>query len=239
MEQLRLQSAEWRIRLDSAQLSSLSKYATLLAEYKLANVIGTKNFSTILLDHLVDSLSCLLVADLRKETSLIDVGTGGGLPGIPLSIARPDLRVALLEATEKKSCFLQHAQAVLGQGNLEVLRARAEDAGKEPQHRGTFALATARALATLPVVLEYCTPFVHVGGAIIAMKGHLWEQELRSGVEASYPLGIQLREVRKVEYSVESTQKQRRLVIFDKVEDTPAEFPRRVGLPKKRPLGLN
>ena len=239
MEQLRLQSAEWRIRLDSAQLSSLSKYATLLAEYKLANVIGTKNFSTILLDHLVDSLSCLLVADLRKETSLIDVGTGGGLPGIPLSIARPDLRVALLEATEKKSCFLQHAQAVLGQGHLEVLRARAEDAGKEPQYRGTFALATARALATLPVVLEYCTPFVHVGGAIIAMKGHLLEQELRSGVEASYQLGIQLREVRKVEYSVESTQKQRRLVIFDKVEDTPAEFPRRVGLAKKRPLGLN
>jgi len=239
VEQLRLQCAEWGIELDVAQLSSLSTFADLLADYDLANVIGTRDLSTILLDHLVDALSCLLVPDFHKETSIIDVGTGAGLPGIPLSIARPDLRVALLEASEKKSCFLHYVQAALGQRNLKIVRARAEEAGNQPQHRGTFALATARALAPLPVVLEYCTPFVHVGGAIIAMKGRLSEEELGGGVGASYQLGIELREVRKVKHSVELPPKERRLVIFDKVEDTPAKFPRRLGLAKKRPLGLN
>jgi 16S rRNA (guanine527-N7)-methyltransferase len=239
VEQLRLQCSEWGIELDAAQLSSLSAFAHLLADYDLANVIGTRDLSKILLDHLVDALSCLQVPDLRQETSIIDVGTGAGLPGIPLSIARPDLRVTLLEASEKKSCFLHYVQAELGQRNLEVVRARAEEAGHEPLHRGTFALATARALALLPVVLEYCTPFVHVGGAIIAMKGRLSEEELGRGVGASYQLGIELREVRKVKHSVGFPQKERRLVVFDKVEDTPAKFPRRVGLAKKRPLGLN
>ena len=238
VEQLRLQCGEWGIELDAAQLSSLSAFAHLLADYDLANVIGTRDLSNILLDHLVDALSCLQVPDLRKETSLIDVGTGAGLPGIPLSIARPDLRVALLEASGKKSCFLHYVQAELAQRNLEVVRARAEEAGNQPQCRGTFALATARALAPLPVVLEYCTPFVHVGGAIIAMKGRLSEEELCGGVRASHQLGVELREVRQVKHSVELPQKERRLAIFDKVADTPAKFPRRAGLAKKRPLGL-
>jgi 16S rRNA (guanine527-N7)-methyltransferase len=238
IEQVGLQSTEWGIDLDSTQLASLSTYAVLLADYELANVIGTKDRGTILLEHVTDALSCFVVEDLRRTTSVIDVGTGGGLPGIPLGIARPNLRVVLLEVGEKKVRFLAHVKAVLGQRNLEVLRARAEVAGKWPQYRETFALATSRALAALPVVLEYCAPFVRVGGAIIAMKGQLSDDELSRGMAASYQLGVKLREVRKVRYNAQFPQKERQLVVFDKVEHTPACFPRRVGIAKKRPLDL-
>ncbi len=239
IEQVGLQSSEWGVELDSTQLASLELYADLLAGYELANVIGTKDRGAILLEHVADALSCFVVEDLRRKASVVDVGTGGGLPGIPLGIARPDLRVVLLEVGEKKARFLEHVQALLGHKNLEVLRARAEEAGNEPQYRETFALATTRALAALPVVLEYCAPFVHVGGVIIAMKGQLSDDELSGGVAASYQLGVELREVRKVKYNVQFSQKERQLVIFDKVEETPDHFPRRVGLAKKRPLGFN
>ncbi len=145
--------------------------------------------------------------------------------------------MTLLEVTEKKVRFLEYAKAQLDLGNLEVLHARVEEAGRDPRCRDAFDLATARALATLPVVLEYCAPLVRTGGAILAMKGRLPEEELSRGVAASHQLGAKLREVLKVEYRAQLPQKERRLVVFDKVRATSGRFPRRVGLAKKRPLG--
>lgn len=236
--QLRAQSKDWGIELDRAQLSLLATYTDLLAGYELANVIGTKDRQQILLEHLLDSLSCLVVEDLRWSGSAIDVGAGGGLPGIPLSIVCPELRITLLEATEKKVRFLEYVRAELSLENLEVLHARVEDAGRKPGYRESFDVATARALATLPVLLEYCAPLVRPGGTILAMKGRLPEQELSQGIAASQELGVQLREVLKIDYGAQLPQKERRLVIFDKVYATPGKFPRRVGLAKKRPLAV-
>ncbi len=224
--------------MDLTQLALLSAYADLLATYELANVIGTKDREQIILEHLLDSLSCLMSGQVRLEDSVVDVGTGGGLPGIPLRIAFPKIHVSLLEATEKKVRFLELVGLELGLENLEVLHARAEDAGREPVYRESFDLATARALAPLPVVLEYCTPLVRPGGTILAMKGLLSEEELSQGVNASRELGLELREVLKVEYIAQIPQKERRLVVFDKNYATPGRFPRRMGLAKKRPLGL-
>ncbi len=237
IEQLRLQAEGWGIRLDHAQCSLLSAYADLLAGYELANVIGTRHREKIVLEHLIDSLSCLTGVNLRSGDSLVDVGTGGGLPGIPLAITHPELSVTLLEATEKKVRFLEYARAELGLRNLKVLHARAEDAGRKPRYRESFDLATARALAALPVIVEYCAPLVRPGGKILAMKGRLSEEELSKGIAASHELGVELGEVREVKYRAQLPQKERRLVVFDKVGTIPDRFPRRVGLAKKHPLG--
>ena len=237
LEKFRIQCEDWGIELDASQLSLFSTYADELVGYELANVIGTRDRDSIILDHLLDSISCLTITGLQSNGSLIDVGAGGGLPGIPLSIACPDLRVTLLEATEKKVRFLQHVKVGLNLTNLTVCHARAESAGREARFREGFDFSTARALAALPVVLEYCAPLVRAGGKVIAMKGRLQEDELSQGVAAARKLGAELSEQRTVTYRPELTQKERRLLVFDKVSATPATFPRRVGLPKKRPLG--
>ncbi len=237
MEKVRLLTTAWGLQLGRRELSLLGAYADILATYQLANVIGVRDRDTIVLEHLIDSLSCLALEDLDSAKSIVDVGTGGGLPGIPLAIARSNLKVTLLEAREKKVRFLQYAAATLGLPNLQVLHTRAEDAGRIAQYREAFDLATARALAALPVVVEYCAPLVSIGGGILAMKGRPAEEELSQGKIASTHLGLRLREVRRVKYHGLVPQKQRRLVIFDKVGATPERFPRRVGLAKQRPLG--
>ena len=238
IEKLRLQSMDWGVELDPTQLSLLGEYADLLAGYELANVVGTKSRHKIVLEHLLDALSCYVVEDLCRGDSLIDVGTGGGLPGIPLGIARPELHVTLLEAVGKKASFLENARVKLGLPNLEVLHARAEDAGRKLGYKENFDIVVARALAALPVVVEYCAPFVRMGGTILAMKGQLPEEELTNGIAASRKLGVELRDVREVKYRTQLPQKERRLVVLDKVQETPDMFPRRVGLAKKRPLGI-
>ncbi len=237
VEQLSLQTSDWGIALEASQLALLGVYADLLAGYESVNVIGTRDPEKIVVEHLSDSLSCLLIEDLWSSRSVIDVGTGGGLPGVPLAISRPELRVTLLEATEKKVRFLEYTREKLGLQNLDLIQGRVEDEGKKAAYRETFDLAVARALAELPVVVEYCAPLVRVGGKILAMKGRLAEEELSRGVAASRELGIEVREVREVKYRAELPQKERRLVVFEKTLATPEKFPRRVGLAKKRPLG--
>lgn len=239
LERLTLQCLHWDIQLQPSQISLLGQYADLLADYELANVIGTRDRATIIEDHLLDSLSCFTLIDARRAHTLIDVGTGAGLPGIPLAIARSHLQVTLLEATEKKARFLQHACRTLGLANTTVLHARAEQAGREQEHREDYDLATARALASLPVVVEYCAPLVRAGGAVLAMKASLSPEELTQGALASRQLGLALNEIRQVSYLPQLQNKERRLVVLHKVRTTPARFPRRLGLAKKRPLGIN
>lgn len=238
LEQLRLQMMDWGLGLDESRLSLLSQYADLLSGYGLANVIGTRDRDDILLDHLVDSLSCFISEDLNQARSIVDVGTGAGLPGVPLAIVRPKLRVTLLEATEKKVRFLDYVREKLGLRNVEVLHARVEDVGSGSAYRETFDIATARALAALPVVVEYCAPLVRVGGTILAMKGRLTEEELEQGIAASGELGVELREVKQVTQRTPLSQKERRLVVLSKIRATSERFPRRVGQAKKRPLGI-
>ena len=234
---MRLQCSDWDIAIGNSALRLLGSYAELLAEYRLANVVGTKDRDQIIEHHLLDSLSCLRVAALEEAASIVDVGSGGGLPGIPLSIVRPKIEVHLLEATEKKVRFLEHAQAELKLPNLRVIHARAEEAGCNTRYRENFDVAITRALAQLPVVLEYCAPLIRGEGKIICMKAKLSEEELQAGEAASSELQVGLLEEQEVEYGPSLLQKERRLLVFEKASTTPKTFPRRVGLAKKRPLG--
>ena len=237
MELLTVQVQKWGLSLSPRQLELLCRYAELLAGYTDANIIGTKDLKDIILDHVLDSLSCLILEDEEYEGQIIDVGAGGGLPGIPISIAQPRVSVTLLEATEKKAKFLRNSREHLRLKSIKVSNLRAEEAGRQVGFRDVYAMAVSRALASLPVVVEYCAPFVRKGGLVLAMKGRLEEKELASGRQAAAKLGAEFREVIKVPLIARLEQKQRQIVVFRKVTSTPTGYPRRIGLAKKRPLG--
>ncbi len=234
---LRRQADHWGIELALDQISLLERYAQLLSNYTLANVIGTREYTAILLEHIADALSCALSGLLTTHQQMVDVGTGAGLPGIPLQVAYPNLRLTLLEATAKKAKFLETAIEELDLPGIEIVNRRAEEIGATAENRDSFDIAVARAVAGLPVVIEYCAPLVRPGGAIIAMKGNPTSTELAAGQRAAEEVGAELTTVRAVPFIPEMVQKERNLVILRKTKATPQEFPRRAGLAKQKPLG--
>lgn len=217
----------------------LSEYARLLADYDRANVIGVREFERVLLDHVLDSLSCLLSEPLGRARSLIDVGSGGGLPGIPLGLALPNLKVVLAESTGKKASFLSAAAQTLRLTNALVKNERIEALAHQAEHRGMYDVATARAVARLSVVAEYCVPCVRVGGSVVSMKGRLQEEELAEGRRAAAALGAEISDVMRVPLLPEVGRNEHRLVIMQKVRPTPARYPRAPGRAAKRPLGAD
>jgi len=170
--------------------------------------------------------SLVLFQHLGDAESLIDVGSGGGMPGLPLKIARPELRVTLLEADRRKAAFLVHAAARLDL-NVEVVAERAEAAGRS-HLREAFDLATCRALAPMPVLAELCLPFVRVGGRLLAM-----ETEVEDATRAIAALGGGAQSVIP---APSSARNRGVVVIVPKISPTPAAYPRRPGVPARRPL---
>lgn len=234
---LRDQARAWGVELTSAQVCSLGRYASLLAGYKQANVTGTTDAAVALLDHVADSLSCFLTSRIANGTRLIDVGSGGGLPGLPLRLARTGLQLVLLEATAKKARFLEQSVDTLGLSGIGIMNQRAEAVGRIADCRDSFDIAVARAVAELPVVVEYCAPLLRPGGRLIAMKAGMAPDELSAGTEAADALSAEFEEVYKVTFLPDMVQKERRLVVFRKKAATPERFPRRIGLAKQKPLG--
>lgn len=237
IENILAQSSAWGFEMPRHRADSLVKFASILESYDEANVIGAKTMSVIVEDHVLDSLSCLLFEPLRNVETLVDVGSGGGLPGLPLGIALDELRVSLVEATAKKVRFLEAATRQLGLKNVQTLNRRAEEVGLSAEFRGHFDVATARAVASLDVLAEYCLPLVKVGGYVVAMKGRVEKDEIRRGEYAAKMLGGGISEVMPVPRLPAYEQKQRHLVVFTKTSETPGEYPRGIGTPAKKPLG--
>src|SRR5437016_13256154 len=167
---------------------------------------------------------CLVLVDhLGDARTIVDVGSGGGLPGLPLKIVRPDLEVTLLEADGRKSAFLVRACAQLGLRGVKVVNRRAEDAAHEAQLRERFDLAVAWALAPMPVLAELCLPFVRVGGRLLAMKGQVEEAAVAIATMGGGPAVVRL---------APSAARERGVVVaVPKVAPTPSEYPRRPGMP--------
>ncbi len=180
--------------------------------------------------HFLDSLT----VPVRPDDRVIDVGTGAGFPGLPLALAHPSLRVTLLEATGKKIAFLEHMIELLGLTNAVTLHARAEDAGQHPAHRAAYDLAVARAVARLPVLLEYLLPLVRVGGRCIAMKGITAHEEAESARRALRTLGGRLIGIETV--MLPGVAEPHHLVMVEKTASTPPLYPRKPGTPSKKPL---
>jgi 16S rRNA (guanine527-N7)-methyltransferase len=235
---VKVQTAAWGLRLGHYRRELLQEYARCLAHYDRANVIGTRDLDRILLDHVLDSLSCFLHEPLFRARRLADVGSGGGLPGIPIKIVRPDLATTLVESTGKKARFLQHAVDGLALKGVEVANTRVEDLGRMRAHRGAYDVVTCRAVARLSVVAEYCVPLLESGGCAIAMKGRLEPEELTEGDRAVAALGAKVAATTRVPTLPEVGDKERHLVILEKIRETPARYPRRQGIVAKRPLGV-
>jgi 16S rRNA (guanine527-N7)-methyltransferase len=175
---------------------------------------------------------CLVLVDhLGDARRLVDVGSGGGLPGLPLKIARPDLEVVLVEADSDKAAFLVQACARLHLEGVEIVNRRAEEAGHDPRLREAFDLAVARALAPMPVLAELCLPFVRVGGRLLAQK-----TEAEDIVAAGRAVELLGGAPPRVVPAPSIARKSGTIVIVEKVSPTPETYPRRAGLPARKPL---
>ena len=215
----------------------LRDYARLLATYDKANVIGTRDPDRVMLEHILDSLGCLLFSPVAEALKFGDVGSGGGLPGIPLALALPNASFTLLEATGKKAAFLRYAVESLDLTGVEIVNSRVEQAAHDPRLRASQEICTVRAVAKLSVLAEYCLPLLGAGGWLVAMKGEVSEEERRDGGRAASLLGGRILQTVEVPLLPEMEQKTRQLVVLEKVSETPEMYPRRVGLPAKSPLG--
>ena len=178
--------------------------------------------------------SLVLVDLIRRRARVVDVGSGGGLPGIPLKLARPDLEVTLMEANHRKAAFLTHAAATLRLERVHVVAKRAEDAGHDAALREHFDVAVVRALAHMSVLLELCLPLVKVGGRLLAMKTGA-QPEVDAAGEALDILGGRVAEIKA---APSAARTRGRVVVVEKVAATPPEYPRRAGVPARRPLGM-
>ncbi len=183
----------------------------------------------------LESLWCAAALPSTDGSRLIDIGSGGGFPGLPLAIAFPEMDVTLLEATSKKVDFLEHVIARLELPNARAIHGRAEDLAHDPEHREAYDAATARALAPLPALVELCLPFVMVGGVLIAPKGADTEQEIYDASNALSTLGGEAAGIILPEPD-SAISADHRLVVIRKAAPTPETYPRRAGVPTRRPL---
>lgn len=239
METLIAGARELGLKLGPIQLGQFASYYKELLDWnKRANLTAITGYEDIQLKHFLDSLTIVLAwppEAAQKDLRVIDVGTGAGLPGIPLKIVFPEIKLTLLEATSKKAVFLRHLVEGLGLKGIEVVDGRAEEVAREPHYREKFDLVLSRAVAPLPALVELALPFCAVGGSSIAQKKGAIDEEISRAGRAIGLLGGSLREVKKVD--LPPLPNGRCLVIIDKLSPTPEKYPRRPGLPAKRPIG--
>lgn len=224
-----------QLDLTPTQASAFERYQTLLLEWNQKfNLTAITDRHEMQLKHFYDSLTCLRAIPPEAK-SLIDIGCGAGLPGIPLKIMLPGLKLVLADSVGKKVEFCRLAAQELGLTNVIALHARAEDLGQDKAHREQYDWAVARAVAPLPVLAEYLLPLLRVGGSMLAQKGSSAAGELEQANKAIRVLGGGQAKLDTFELPV--THDQRALIQVVKERNTPAQYPRKAGTPSKKPLG--
>jgi 16S rRNA (guanine527-N7)-methyltransferase len=223
------------LTLDSAVLERLEAYLELLLEAnKSFNLTAIRELDPAWRRLIIDSLTPLPVLELAPGARAIDIGTGAGLPGLPLAIARPDVHFSLVDSTGKKINFLRSVVEALQLENVELHADRIENLGQERKHRETYDLATSRAVGPMNMVLEYSLPLLRVGGVMLAMKGPKVVEELETSSDAMLKLGAG--DLDLIPAYPESFENELVLVRVQKEETTPRMYPRLPGTPKKEPL---
>jgi 16S rRNA (guanine527-N7)-methyltransferase len=223
------------LSLTPSQLAAFERFEQELIEWNSRiNLTAIREPEEIRTKHFLDSLSCLLVLRDPLPLRMIDIGTGAGFPGIPLKIALPNLKITLVESVGKKADFCRHIIQVLKLDQVEICQARAEEMGLDQNHRERYDWAVARAVASMPILAEYLLPLVRIGGAALAQKGESGPAEVHGADRAIQLLGGQLRKLQKL--NLPGIAEDRYLVVLDKCATTPPGYPRRVGLPSKKPI---
>jgi 16S rRNA (guanine527-N7)-methyltransferase len=227
------------IKLNARQVKQFELYYQELIEWnRKINLTAITDYSSVQVKHFLDSLTITLALPEermeRPDFNIVDVGTGAGFPGVPLKILFPQPRLVLIEPTTKKTAFLHHIIRKLELEDVEVLNKRAEEAAHLPLYRDQFALVLSRAVAPLPTLVELTLPFCRIGGRLIAQKKGEIEQEINRAGKAIAVLGGKLDQIERIE--LDEFDDARYLVIIDKICPTPGKYPRRPGVPKRRPI---
>ena len=220
------------INLNEEQIEKFMKYKDMLKEWnEKVNLTAITKDEEIVLKHFADSLT--IEKYIPANCKMIDVGTGAGFPGIPLGIVREDINVVLLDSLKKRINFLSEVKKELSLNNINIVEGRAEDIAKTNDNREKYDIVTARAVASLNVLAEYCIPFIKIGGIFICMKGSNID-EIKEAKNAIQILGGELIDVKKV--ILPDSDIERNIIMIKKIKNTPNEYPRRAGIPTKKPI---
>ena len=223
------------MNLTDEQSVKFEKYYDLLIDWnKKINLTSITEREEVWVKHFEDSLSIARIIDMSSIDSVIDVGTGAGFPGIPLKLVYPHIKLTLLDSLDKRIRFLEEVIDELSLDNVLTVHGRAEDFGRDPLYREKYDLCVSRAVASLPVLSELCIPFVRTGGSFIAYKSEKAMEELDDSNKAISMLGGMIGSTER--FSLTGNDYNRTLIKIDKVEHTSDKYPRRAGVPAKKPI---
>ena len=211
------------------------RYKELIKEWnEKINLTAIKEDEEIVKKHFIDSMKVFEFRKLKNAKNIIDIGTGGGFPGIPMKIINPEINIVLLDSLNKRINFLNEVIRDLQLDNIKTIHGRAEDFAQQAQYREKFDVAISRAVANLTVLSEFCIPYVKVGGYFVAMKGPAVEEEIKQSTNAIKLLGGRIEHIEKVE--IEGSDLNHNLVIISKIAKTHNKYPRKAGMVTKDPL---
>lgn len=223
------------IQLTDVQITQFKKYFELLVEWnEKMNLTAITDLEGVYLKHFYDSISASFYFDFSKVTTVCDVGAGAGFPSLPIKICFPHLHVTIVDSLNKRINFLNHLSEQLNLDHVEFVHARAEEFGQNQKYREKFDVVTARAVARLSVLSEFCIPLVKKGGYFVALKAAAGPEELKDAKKAISTLGGNIKE--EFSYKLPVEESERTIFVFDKIKETPKKYPRKPGVPNKSPI---
>lgn len=221
------------IELTNSQLNAFETYYDMLIDRnKVMNLTAITEFDEVMDKHFLDSIYLFRSIELKADYKLIDIGTGAGFPGIPLKIVFPELKITLLDSLNKRVGFLNDVIDELNLNDIEAIHGRAEDIARNKTYRASYDIAVSRAVANLSTLSEYCLPFVKIGGKFVSYKSGDCADEVDNAKAAIHLLGGKINKIDEFSYSNNS----RSFIVIDKVMNTSNKYPRKAGLPSKKPL---
>lgn len=234
-EELAKAAAEYGISLSDKQMEQYSRYFELLVEWnEKINLTAITEPKEVAIKHMIDSITAYDENLFKDGATVIDVGTGAGFPGLPLKIFCPEIKLTLMDSLNKRIKFLQTVVEELGLSGVECVHARAEEGARNKKYRESFDIAVSRAVARLPILCEYCLPFVKKGGHFIALKGMQYNDEAAEAAKAIKVMGGSKTEIRPVK--LPELDDKRAVITITKTMPTPKAYPRKAGTPSKNPI---
>lgn len=234
-ELMKTASKDAGLEFTEVQYEQFIKYMRLLQEWnEKINLTAITEDEDVIKKHFIDCIKAFKSEPIKNAKTIIDVGTGAGFPGLPIAIINPNVEVTLLDSLNKRINFLQEVANELNLQGIEFIHGRAEDFGKNEEYREKFDVATARAVAGLPILMEFCVPFVKVGGYFICLKGPNANLELEESKVAMEVLGIEF--VEKIDIKLPDLELNHNILVFKKIKNTPSKYPRKAGKPSKNPI---